>query len=78
VRLCCLVLLSGALAEFAPITLAPDASVHALWRIPISAADVRILTAPDVIPQLPYVVALALLTVSTQLLLRRTNAARSA
>ena len=31
-----------------------------LWRIPISASDVQVLTAPDILPRLPLVLAFAI------------------
>jgi membrane protease YdiL (CAAX protease family) len=40
-----------------------EPTVHALWRISLSSADVRALTAPDLLPHLPYIVALALAAV---------------
>ena len=49
----------------------PNATVFAIWRIPVSAADVQALTAPDVIVRLPHLTALAAAAIATWLLLRR-------
>jgi len=54
----------SSIAGFAPNVLA-DAPVHALWRIPISIDDVRVLTAPDIVPHLPYVIAMAVAAAAT-------------
>lgn len=51
----------ASLAGFGPVVESTSGSpVQALWRIPISAADVSALTAPDLLPHLPNLVALAL------------------
>jgi membrane protease YdiL (CAAX protease family) len=63
----------ASLAGFAPNEMASDAPVQALWRIPISADDVRALTAPDIGPQLPYLVAVVLAAAATSRLLRRSS-----
>jgi membrane protease YdiL (CAAX protease family) len=42
-----------------------------LWRIPISASDVQILTAPDLLPRLPLLIAFATAAVLTARLLGR-------
>jgi hypothetical protein len=55
----------SSIAGFAPNVLAADAPVHALWRIPISIDDVRVLTAPDIGPHLPYVIAMAVAAAAT-------------
>ena len=55
-----------------------NATVFAIWRIPVSAADVQLLTAPDVIVRLPHLTALALAAVMTWMLLRRVAAERAA
>jgi CAAX protease family protein len=51
---------------------APGA-VQALWRIPISIDDFRLLTAPDLIPRFPHVAAMALLALATWYYLRARN-----
>jgi len=43
---------------------------QALWRIPITNGDVQWLTAPDVLPRLPYFVAIALAATATLQFLR--------
>jgi membrane protease YdiL (CAAX protease family) len=49
--------------------------IAGLWRIPISAADVQVLTAPDLLPRLPLLVAFAITAAVTwQWLRRRTEA----
>lgn len=40
-------------------------AVNALWHIPISTADARALSAPDLLPHLPYLIALALTAAAT-------------
>ena len=65
----------SSLAGFAPYALAPDASVQALWRIPVTAQDVRVLTAPDLVPHLPYVVAIAIAAAATRHLLKTSKSA---
>jgi uncharacterized protein len=52
-------------AAFSPVSPAAAAPMHAVWRIPVSAADVQALTAPDVLPRLPYMLALAMAAVLT-------------
>lgn len=47
----------AALAGFAPV--GSEAS-QAVWRISISATDVRTLTAPDLLPRLPYIAAVVI------------------
>ncbi len=47
-------------AVFQPTGQAAAAPVAGVWRIPVTAADVQALTAPDLSARLPYLVALAL------------------
>ena len=42
-----------------------------LWRIPISASDVQVLTAPDLLPRLPLLLAFAIAAALTAHWLRR-------
>jgi membrane protease YdiL (CAAX protease family) len=49
----------ASLAGFAPVDPAATGAAQTLWRIPVAAADVGLLTAPDVLPHLPYLIALA-------------------
>lgn len=55
----------------------PGTAADAIWRIPISAADVHVLTAPDVAARLPYLAALALATMATWTALRTASTART-
>ena len=48
----------------------PDGSVQALWRIPISTSDLQLLVAPDVLPRLPYFLAIGTATAVTWIFLR--------
>ena len=50
----------ASIAGFAPAESAIAAPVNALWRIPITSADVEHLTAPDLLQHLPHIVAIAL------------------
>lgn len=63
----------ASLAGFAPMAIPSDAPVQALWRIPLSADDVRALAAPDIGPQLPYLVAVVLAAAVTSRLLRESS-----
>jgi uncharacterized protein len=45
-----------------------------LWRIPISASDVQVLTAPDVLPRLPLLLAFAMAAALTHRLGRSRDA----
>ena len=65
----------AAIAGFAPNGAEVSTS---LWRIPVSASDVQVLTAPDVLPRLPYLVAVAVATVSVWVVTRRAAAMASA
>jgi membrane protease YdiL (CAAX protease family) len=47
-----------------------------LWRIPISASDVQVLTAPDVLPRLPLLLAFAIAAALTLRLGRSADAQR--
>ena len=47
-------------SSVAGFSLAESGTASALWRIPISADDVRLLTAPDLPQHLPYMAAIAL------------------
>jgi len=40
-------------------------AVNSLWHIPITAADARSLSAPDLLPHLPYLIALTLTAAAT-------------
>ncbi len=51
-------------------------SFAGLWRIPITAADVQVLTAPDLVPRLPLLVAFAITAALTWQRLRRPTAAQ--
>jgi membrane protease YdiL (CAAX protease family) len=55
----------SALAGFTPAATAVTEPVSALWRIPITVDDFRRLTAPDLLPHLPYLIALTLAAVIT-------------
>jgi membrane protease YdiL (CAAX protease family) len=55
---------------------APDAAADAIWRIPISAADLQFLTAPDVLQKLPYLAACTLAGVMTWALLEVSHHAK--
>lgn len=50
----------SSLAGFAPSNIASPTTANALWRISIGPDDVRTLTAPDLVPHLPYLAAVAL------------------
>jgi CAAX protease family protein len=56
---------------------APGAGADAVWRIPISAADLQTLTAADVAVRLPYLTAIALAALVTWVILRTAPAART-
>lgn len=43
-------------------------TVEALWRIPISSADAQALLAPDLVPRLPYLTAIAAAAVLTRVI----------
>jgi membrane protease YdiL (CAAX protease family) len=57
-------------AVFAPLGAGPAFPPRGIWTIPVSAADVAALTAPDVLPRLPYLVALTLAAAVTWQLTR--------
>jgi membrane protease YdiL (CAAX protease family) len=44
----------------------------AVWRIPLRAADMQALTAPDLLPRLPYLLAIGAAAVLTWMFLRST------
>lgn len=46
-------------------------SIAGLWRIPVSLADVQVLTAPDLLPRLPMLAAFAIAAALTAHRLRR-------
>jgi len=48
--------------------------IHGLWQIPISASDVQVLTAPDVVPRLPLLLAFAIAAALAWQWLRRSDA----
>ena len=54
----------------------PDAPIQALWRIPITIHDVRVLTAPDLVPHLPYMTAIAVGAAATSRLLSKSTCNR--
>lgn len=60
----------SSLAGFASSNIASPTTANALWRISIGPDDVRTLTAPDLIPHLPYLAAVALAATVTWRLLR--------
>jgi membrane protease YdiL (CAAX protease family) len=57
--------IQASVAAFSPVSPATAEPISAVWRIPISAADVQRLTAPDVLPRLPYMLAMAMAAVLT-------------
>lgn len=50
------------LAGFVPAGSA-GTQVEALWRIPVSASDISLLSAPDLVPRIPYIAAVMLVAV---------------
>jgi hypothetical protein len=50
----------SSVAVFGPAPSAPADAVAGLWRIPITAHDVQVLTAPDLLPRLPMLLAFAI------------------
>ena len=52
-------------------------SVHEMWRIPIGAGDAQWLSAPDVLPRLPYLAAFALAAMAIGRFLQTKEAAVS-
>jgi len=65
----------ASVAVFGPHAIpgATDASAG-LWRIPISASDVQVLTAPDLLPRLPLLLAFAMAAALTHRLGRAPDA----
>lgn len=59
----------ASVAGFASSTGSPE-GVQALWRIPVSADDMQSLVAPDLIPRLPYIVAIGAAALATWTFLR--------
>ena len=57
-------------ASLARFTTTDAPGVFELWRIPISADDVRILTAPDVLPRVPYFLAIGVASLVTWMIRR--------
>jgi membrane protease YdiL (CAAX protease family) len=57
----------AALTGFAPVG---TGATDAVWRIPVSATDIRTLTAPDALPRLPYMAGVALATFAVWALTR--------
>jgi membrane protease YdiL (CAAX protease family) len=45
--------------------------LHGLWQIPITASDAQVLTAPDILPRLPLLLAFAIAAALTAQQLRR-------
>jgi len=66
----------SSIAVFAPNVLPADAPVQALWRIPITVHDVRLLTAPDLAPHLPYVIVIIVSAAATSRLLNKSPYSR--
>jgi membrane protease YdiL (CAAX protease family) len=61
----------SSVAGFAPSAQPAGADeVQALWRIPISAGDMQLLAAPDLLPRLPYVAAIGVAAMVTWMFLR--------
>ena len=52
-------------------------SVHEMWRIPLGAGDAQWLSAPDVLPRLPYLAAFALAAMAIGRFLQTKEAAVS-
>ena len=67
----------SSVAGFATGALPSHAQVQALWRIPVTIHDVRLLTAPDLAPHLPYVIAIAVAAAATSRLLSKSASARA-
>jgi len=65
----------SSVAGFAPSALPTDAPIQALWRIPITIHDVRVLTAPDLVPHLPYMTAIVVAAAATSRLLSKSPSA---
>jgi hypothetical protein len=63
--------IQASVAAFSPASTPAAEPIQAFWRIPISAADVQLLTAPDILPNLPHLVAFGMAAVLTWQLLRR-------
>ncbi len=61
----------ASVAVFGPQAVAGAGASAGLWRIPISASDVQILTAPDLLPRLPLLIAFATAAALTARLLVR-------
>ena len=55
----------ASLVGFAATDTGVHGPLHALWRIPITSADANAITAPDLLPHLPYAMALALASIAT-------------
>lgn len=60
--------IQASVAGFGPV--AAYQPQQALWQIPITAADFKVLTAPDLLPRLPYIAALAIAAAFTWYVLR--------
>lgn len=63
----------SSLAGFSPAAVTAESPVHALWRIPITGDDLRVLTAPDLVPHMPYLIAIAITAAMTWRLLRSSS-----
>ena len=64
--------IQASVAVFAPQAVPGAAEATAgLWRIPVSARDVQVLMAPDVLPRLPLLLAIATAAALTAYWLRR-------
>ena len=57
-------------AGVAGFTTRPTETAHALWHIPISASDMQWLVAPDVLPRLPYLLAIGVASVAAWMIPR--------
>jgi hypothetical protein len=61
----------ASVAVFGPQAGPGSEAAAGLWQIPIGASGVQILTAPDLLPRLPLLVAFALAAMLTAHRLRR-------
>jgi len=66
----------ASVAGFAPPTV-PAEGVQTLWRIPISATDVQVLVAPDLLPRLPHILAIGAAALATWMFLRSRHGPRN-
>jgi membrane protease YdiL (CAAX protease family) len=66
----------ASVAVFGPQAIPGGEASAGLWRIPIGPSDVQILTAPDLLPRLPLLIAFALAALLTARLLERSTSAQ--